>query len=60
MEYWPWWLGSFVLALVTVGFWYVLRRPLGVSGSWTAVLGWREARAATSRARDVGRSGPRQ
>lgn len=44
MEYWPWWLGSVALALITVGFWYVLRRPLGVSGSWTAVLSWREAR----------------
>jgi uncharacterized membrane protein YedE/YeeE len=44
MEYWPWWFGSVALALITVGFWYVLRRPLGVSGSWTAVLSWREAR----------------
>jgi uncharacterized membrane protein YedE/YeeE len=45
MEYMPWWMGSLALAGLTVGFWMLLRRPLGVSGSWSAVVHWREMRA---------------
>ncbi|MHB8347616.1 MAG: YeeE/YedE family protein [Acidiferrobacterales bacterium] len=45
MHYWPWWLGSLALAAITVGFWMFLRRPMGVSGSWASIVGWREARA---------------
>ncbi len=44
-SYWPWWLGSLALASITVGFWLLLRRPLGVSGSWARIVGWREARS---------------
>jgi len=44
-NYWPWWLGSLALASITVGFWLLLRRPLGVSGSWARIVGWRESRA---------------
>ena len=44
MNYWPWWLGSLALAAITIGFWLLLRRPLGVSGSWANIVGWREAR----------------
>ncbi len=45
MNYWPWWLGSLALAAIAIGFWLLLRRPLGVSGSWANIVGWREARA---------------
>ncbi len=45
MTYWPWWLGSLALGGVTVGFWLLLRRPLGISGSWSRILAWRESRA---------------
>lgn len=44
-NYWPWWIGSLALAGITVGFWLLLRRPLGVSGSWARIIGWREARS---------------
>ncbi len=44
-NYWPWWLGSLALAAITVSFWLLLRKPLGVSGSWASIVGWREARA---------------
>lgn len=43
-HYWPWWLGAVALAGVTIGFWLLLRRPLGVSGSWARVLQWRDER----------------
>lgn len=45
MEYWPWWLGAVALAGITVGFCVTVGRPLGVSGSWARVVGWRESRA---------------
>ncbi len=45
MEYWPWWLGAITLAGITVGFCATVGRPLGVSGSWARVIGWRESRA---------------
>lgn len=43
--YWPWWLGSIALAVVAVGFWLLLHKTMGVSGSWANVVGWRDARA---------------
>lgn len=30
--FWPWWLTALALGSVTVGYWIVVRRPLGVSG----------------------------
>ena len=38
---WPWWTGSVGLSLVTIGFWLMFNRPLGVSGSWARVVMWR-------------------
>lgn len=43
--YWPWWAGALALSLITVGFWYFIRRPLGVSGSWARVVTWRDDKA---------------
>lgn len=47
-NFWPWWLGALGLAGVTIGFWAILDRPLGVSGSWARVTRWREERARAS------------
>ncbi|MEK7207304.1 MAG: YeeE/YedE thiosulfate transporter family protein [Pseudomonadota bacterium] len=44
IEYWPWWLGALALAGITLGFWTIVGRPLGVSGSWGRITGWRESR----------------
>jgi hypothetical protein len=30
--YWPFWVGAPALGMITVGYWILLRRPLGVSG----------------------------
>ncbi|NIR60427.1 MAG: YeeE/YedE family protein [Gammaproteobacteria bacterium] len=45
IEYLPWWLGGIALATLTVGFWYILQRPLGVSGAWARVVMWRHDKA---------------
>jgi len=37
-HYWPWWLGGLALAGVAVGFWQIVGRLLGVSGSFAAAL----------------------
>lgn len=42
-EYWPWWLGAIALAGITLGFWAIIGHPLGVSGSWARIIGWRES-----------------
>jgi len=42
--YWPWWIGALALGGVTIGFTLLIGRPLGVSGSWSKVVGWREER----------------
>lgn len=41
-EYWPWWLGGIALGLVTVIYGLLIRKPLGVSGSWSRVASWYE------------------
>jgi hypothetical protein len=38
MSFWPFWLSGGALALVALGHWIVLRRPLGVSGRYTALV----------------------
>lgn len=45
--FWSWWLGSLALGGLTLGFWILLHRPLGVSGSWARLVGWRETRAVS-------------
>jgi len=40
--YLTWWMGALALSSVVVGFWFVVRRPLGVSGSWARIVMWRE------------------
>lgn len=45
MAYWPWWLGALALAGITIGFWLLLGRSLGISGSFGHVVGWRQARS---------------
>ena len=36
------------LTAIVLGFWFVLRRPLGVSGSWARVVMWREDKSVES------------
>ncbi len=36
--FWPWWLGGIALAVVAVGFYWVARRPLAVSGAYARFL----------------------
>ena len=43
---WAWWLGAMGLAVVCVGYSFVLNRPCSVSGIWAVVVNWREERAA--------------
>ena len=37
-NYLPWWATAVSLALITLGFYLALHRPLGVSGSWARVV----------------------
>jgi uncharacterized membrane protein YedE/YeeE len=41
-SYWAWWWGALALGLITIAFWWFLRVPLGVAGSWDRVVGWRK------------------
>lgn len=41
-QFWPWWMGAVALGGLTLGFWFALQAPLGVSGSWDKVVGWRK------------------
>jgi uncharacterized membrane protein YedE/YeeE len=43
MNFWPFWLGGAALAAVAVGYCFLLRRLLGVSGSFAIALGERPA-----------------
>jgi len=45
VTYWPFWLGAFALAGITLAHLALLRRPMGVSGSLTAALDPGERRA---------------
>lgn len=49
-NYWPWWIGAPALGIIPVVFWFLFRRPLGVSGSWGQLASWREARRVHSAA----------
>jgi len=51
--YWPWWIGALALGGVTIGFTLLIGRPLGVSGSWSKVVGWREERRLAKSAADI-------
>jgi uncharacterized membrane protein YedE/YeeE len=38
MSFWPFWLSGGALALIALGHWILLRRPLAVSGRYTALV----------------------
>lgn len=44
IEYWAWWKGALALGGTTVVFVLLLDRMLGVSGSWSTIVNWREER----------------
>lgn len=55
IDYWPWWLGGFIIALVSVGYYHFLGVPCGVSGTFGKVVNWKseaETIALEQRMRD--------
>ncbi len=42
MSYWPWWIGAIALSAVSLFYFLLIGRLLGVSGSWAKVVFWRE------------------
>ncbi|MFP3873921.1 MAG: YeeE/YedE family protein [Thiohalophilus sp.] len=44
MAYWPWWIGALALGGVSIGYFLLIGKLLGVSGSWAKVVGWKEDR----------------
>ncbi len=40
--YWPWWLGALGLTGISLLYFLLIGRLLGVSGSWAKVVFWRE------------------
>ncbi|VAW93037.1 hypothetical protein MNBD_GAMMA23-837 [hydrothermal vent metagenome] len=45
MAYWPWWLGAIGLTSISLLYFFLIGRLLGVSGSWAKVVFWREQQA---------------
>lgn len=41
IEYLNWWQSALVLSGLTLGFFWVIKAPMGVSGSWARVLMWK-------------------
>lgn len=53
MEYWPWWIGALALGGVSLGYYLLIGKLLGVSGSWSKVVGWKEDRELARSAREL-------
>jgi len=43
-EFLPWWVTSILLAITTLGFYFVNNKTLGVAGSWTRVVQFKSDR----------------
>ena len=41
MEYWSWWIGALALGGLAALYGLLIKKPLGVSGSWMRVVNWR-------------------
>jgi hypothetical protein len=41
-EYWSWWMAGLALAGLSIGFRLLTSRSLGVSGSWTKIVFWKQ------------------
>ena len=41
-SYWVWWQGALALGLITIGFWYLVGVPLGVSSSYGTLVAWKD------------------
>jgi len=37
-NYWSWWVSAIALSALSIGFFIMLRRPMGVSGCWARVV----------------------
>lgn len=44
MEFWVWWKGALALGGLTIVFVFMVGKMMGVSGSWSSILGWRNER----------------
>lgn len=42
VEYWSWWIGGLALAGLSISFRLLTSRSLGVSGSWTKIVFWKQ------------------
>lgn len=42
VDYASWWLTALLLSGITLLFWIVIKRPLGVSGSWGRIVVWKK------------------
>jgi len=40
-EYASWWLTAIALSAITLFYWLIIKRPLGVSGSWARIVLWK-------------------
>lgn len=55
-EYWPWWVGGPLLALVAIAFPFLVHVPLGVSGALARLLRWRTEADGTASAPGTGQA----
>lgn len=41
IDYATWWLTAIALSSITIGYWLLIKLPLGVSGSWARIVLWK-------------------
>lgn len=41
IDYATWWITAMALSGITLGYWLIIKLPLGVSGSWARVVLWK-------------------
>jgi uncharacterized membrane protein YedE/YeeE len=44
-EYWPWWVSALSLSFITISFYVITKRSIGVSGSLARTIMWRDEQA---------------
>lgn len=46
-DYATWWLTAIALSSITLGYWLIIKLPLGVSGSWARIILWKQEASIT-------------
>ena len=41
IDYATWWITAIALSSITLGYWLIIKLPLGVSGSWARIVLWK-------------------